>query len=145
MPISRVALSAADQANVAFDAFFTHILMHELMHGLGPHNITVAGREDHGAAGAERRLQRDRGGQGRHLGPLGAPAAHGQGCDGRGMERTLYSTFLASAFRSIRFGTNEAHGKGQAMQVNDLLDRGRVAGGGGRHVLGGLRRRSRRR
>ena len=29
------------RANVAFDAFFTHILMHELMHGLGPHNITV--------------------------------------------------------------------------------------------------------
>ena len=43
-PIAKVALSAADQANVAFDAFFTHILMHELMHGLGPHNITVGGR-----------------------------------------------------------------------------------------------------
>ena len=28
----------------SFDAFFTHILMHELMHGLGPHNITVGGR-----------------------------------------------------------------------------------------------------
>src|SRR5687767_15942960 len=43
-PISKVALSAADQQNVSFDAFFTHILMHELMHGLGPHNITVNGR-----------------------------------------------------------------------------------------------------
>ena len=30
--------------NVSFDAFFTHILMHELMHGLGPHNISVGGR-----------------------------------------------------------------------------------------------------
>ena len=29
---------------MSFDAFFTHILMHELMHGLGPHNITVGGR-----------------------------------------------------------------------------------------------------
>ena len=43
-PISKVALSVADQQNVSFDAFFTHILMHELMHGLGPHNITVNGR-----------------------------------------------------------------------------------------------------
>ena len=58
-----------------FDAFFTHILMHELMHGLGPHNITVGGRADDGAAGAEGDLQRDRGGQGRHLGPVGAAAA----------------------------------------------------------------------
>ena len=44
MPISKVALPPADQKNVSFDAFFTHILMHELMHGLGPHNITVGGR-----------------------------------------------------------------------------------------------------
>ena len=44
VPISKVALAAADQANVAFEAFFTHILMHELMHGLGPHDITVGGR-----------------------------------------------------------------------------------------------------
>ena len=42
LPISKVALPPADQAKVSFDAFFTHILMHELMHGLGPHNITVA-------------------------------------------------------------------------------------------------------
>ena len=38
--------------------------------------------------------------------------------------RTMYTTFLASAFRSIRFGISEAHGKGIALQVNDLLDRG---------------------
>ncbi len=44
VPISRVALAAADQANVAFEAFFTHILMHELMHGLGPHDISVGSR-----------------------------------------------------------------------------------------------------
>ena len=43
LPISKVALPAADQKYVSFDAFFTHILMHELMHGLGPHNITVGG------------------------------------------------------------------------------------------------------
>jgi hypothetical protein len=30
VPISRVALPAGERENVAFDAFFTHILMHEL-------------------------------------------------------------------------------------------------------------------
>jgi len=40
------------------------------------------------------------------------------------MERTLYTTFLASVFRSIRFGINEAHGRGIAMQLNYLLDQG---------------------
>ncbi len=38
--------------------------------------------------------------------------------------KTMYTTFLASAFRSIRFGVNEAHGKGIAVQMNYLLDAG---------------------
>src|SRR6202022_2945256 len=33
VPISRVVLEPARQKELAFDAFFTHILMHELMHG----------------------------------------------------------------------------------------------------------------
>src|SRR5215203_3669023 len=45
VPISRVVLTAADQRNISFEAFFTHVLAHELMHGLGPHTITVGGRE----------------------------------------------------------------------------------------------------
>jgi hypothetical protein len=38
----------------------------------------------------------------------------------------MYDTFLASTFRSIRFGLNEAHGKGIALQINYLLDHGAV-------------------
>ena len=44
LPIAARGPAPADRKDVSFDAFFTHILMHELMHGLGPHNITVGGR-----------------------------------------------------------------------------------------------------
>ena len=39
---------------------------------------------------------------------------------------TMYTTFLASTFRSIRFGTSSAHGRGIAIQLNTLLDAGAV-------------------
>jgi hypothetical protein len=42
-------------------------------------------------------------------------------------ERQLYTTFLASTFRTLRFGLNDAHGKGMAMQVNYLTDHGGFA------------------
>ena len=71
-PIAQVALAADDRQHVSFDAFFTHILMHELMHGLGPHNITRGWPRDDRAGGVQGRLQHDRGGQGRHLGTLRA-------------------------------------------------------------------------
>jgi hypothetical protein len=40
------------------------------------------------------------------------------------LEQPLYTTYLASAFRSIRFGVSEAHGKGIAVQLNFLLEQG---------------------
>src|SRR5205085_8198846 len=44
VPISKVVLAPADRKEVLFNAFFTHIVVHELMHGLGPHSISVGGR-----------------------------------------------------------------------------------------------------
>ncbi|MCC7123284.1 MAG: hypothetical protein IT178_00435 [Acidobacteria bacterium] len=124
VPISKIALAGADQANVAFDAFFTHILMHELMHGLGPHDITVNGRattvrqELKDTYSAIEEAKADISG----LFALQHLVDRGQ-LDKK-YEQTMYTTFLASAFRSIRFGINEAHGRGQAIQLNYLLDRG---------------------
>jgi len=34
----------------------------------------------------------------------------------------MYVTFLASAFRSLRFGIHEAHGRGMALQLNYFLN-----------------------
>jgi len=43
---------------------------------------------------------------------------------GEEAERKLYTTFLASSFRTLRFGLKEAHARGMAIQVNYLLDKG---------------------
>ena len=42
------------------------------------------------------------------------------------MQRTLYTTYLASMFRSVRFGITEAHGRGVALQFNYLTDEGAI-------------------
>lgn len=124
VPISKVALGAADQPNVAFDAFFTHILMHELMHGLGPHEITVAGK----ATTVRRELKETYSAieeaKADISGLFALQYLVDKGVVDRSMERTMYTTFLASAFRSIRFGVNEAHGRGVAIQLNTLVDAG---------------------
>src|ERR1051325_1075446 len=44
-PISKVVLQPAAQQDLSFELFFTHILAHELTHGLGPHQIKISGRE----------------------------------------------------------------------------------------------------
>ena len=42
----------------------------------------------------------------------------------KSFEQKLYATYLAGIFRSVRFGINEAHGKGTALQCNYLTDQG---------------------
>jgi hypothetical protein len=124
MPIAKIALPAADQPRVSFDAFFTHILMHELMHGLGPHQITANGKQTTVRQALKEtfstieEVKADVSG----LWALRYLADHKR-LDAA-IAKSLYPTFLASAFRSIRFGVNEAHGRGVAIQINTFLDAG---------------------
>ncbi len=124
MPISKVALSAADQGNVAFDAFFTHILMHELMHGLGPHDIGVSGRTTTVRQELKDTYSTIEEAKADISGLFALQFLVDKGQLDKTFEKTMYTTFLASAFRSLRFGVNEAHGRGQAIQLNYLMDKG---------------------
>ena len=123
-PISKIALASADQPNVAFDAFFTHILMHELMHGLGPHDISVSGRNTTVRQELKETYSTIEEAKADVSGLFALQFLVDRGQLDKTFERTMYTTFLASAFRSIRFGINEAHGRGQAIQVNYFLDKG---------------------
>ncbi len=124
MPIARIALPESDLADVSFDQFFTHILAHELMHGLGPHNIVVDGqkttvrKEMKELSSALEEAKADIAGLFalQHLMDTGKLPAENA--------RAMYVTYLASTFRSVRFGINEAHGRGMAVQFNYLIDEG---------------------
>jgi hypothetical protein len=124
VPISKVALAGPDQAHVAFDAFFTHILMHELMHGLGPHDISVSGRMTTVRQELKETYSAIEEAKADVSGLWALQYLIDKGQLDKSLQQTMYTTFLASAFRSIRFGINEAHGRGQAIQLNYLLDQG---------------------
>jgi hypothetical protein len=124
VPISAVAIASADRSRVSFDAFFTHILMHELMHGLGPQQV-------HGSKTSVREALKET------YGPLEEAKADisglwalqqlaDKGVVSADVARSMYVTFLASSFRSIRFGLRSAHARGQTLQLNYLLDKGAV-------------------
>jgi hypothetical protein len=123
-PIAKVALPAAQEKTVSFDAFFTHILMHELMHGLGPHNITVGGRQTTVRQELKETYSAIEEAKADVSGLWALRQLADQGKIDKEIARTMYTTFLASAFRSIRFGVNEAHGRGIAIQLNYFLDQG---------------------
>ncbi len=124
VPISKVALAAEDQAYVDFEAFFTHILMHEVMHGLGPTNTGP-----NGSGGGVRQAIRElystvEEAKADITGLWALQKLMDKGVIDRAGERRMYTTYLASAFRTLRFGMDDSHARGMAMQVNYLLDAG---------------------
>lgn len=133
LPIARRTLTRQAMVDVNFESFFTHILAHELMHGLGPHQIKVNDRETNPRNelkelySAIEEAKADVTGlfalqymmdHSKEMGLSNTLASD------EAAQRQLYTTFLASAFRSLRFGLEDAHGKGMAMQFNYLLDKG---------------------
>jgi hypothetical protein len=133
LPIARRTLTHDAMVDVSFEPFFTHILAHELMHGLGPHQIKVGDRDttpreelkDLYAAIEE--CKADVTGlfalqymmdHAKEMG-LGKVLASDEAA-----QRQLYTTYLASSFRTLRFGLNDAHGKGMAIQFNSYSDQG---------------------
>jgi Peptidase family M49 len=124
VPIAKIGIAPDLVRSVQFDPFFTQILMHELMHGIGPQRIVLNGRESTPRAelqelsGTIEECKADVVGiwaMQRLVSQRQLPAEMG---------KTLGPTVLAGMFRSIRFGLNEAHGKGTAVQLNWLLDAG---------------------
>ena len=121
-PIAAVALSVADQDHVTFEAFFTHILMH----GLGPHAIEVGGRATTVRQSLRETSSAIEEAKADVSGLFALQFLVDRGALDASLEQTMYTTYLASMFRSLRFGVHEAHGRGVAIQLNRFLDDGGV-------------------
>jgi len=124
VPIAKIAIAPDLVKSVQFDPFFTQILMHELMHGIGPQRIVLNGRETTPRVELQELSATIEECKADVVGIWAMQRLVSQGQLPAGMGKTLGPTVLAGMFRSIRFGLNEAHGKGTAVQLNWLLDAG---------------------
>ncbi|HEY0130456.1 MAG TPA: hypothetical protein VGB57_03555, partial [Allosphingosinicella sp.] len=114
-----------DQARLVTKKYMTNeTLFHELSHSLGPGTINVGGRQT--TVNAELKDQYS--------------ASEEAKADVMGLHNILYmmkrgelpaaereqalATYFVGIFRAVRFGTDEAHGRGAAMQYDYLKEKG---------------------
>jgi len=121
IPISKELIAQEQQKHITFDAFFANTMFHEVAHGLGIKN-TINGKgsvrealKEHASALEE--------GKADILGLYMITQLHAQG-EIEGDLKDYYTTFMASIFRSIRFGTSSAHGKVNMIRFNFFKDQG---------------------
>lgn len=123
LPISKLVLAPEAVANLSFESFFTHILAHEMSHGIGPNKLTVEGRETSPRQELKELYSAIEEAKADVTGLFMLQHFYNKGYLEHD-EIRLYNTFLASSFRTLRFGLHEAHGKGMAIQFNYLQQKG---------------------
>ena len=125
VPIANELIVPDQIANITFDAFFGNVMFHEVAHGLGIKN-TINGK------GLVRTVLKERyssleEGKADILGLYMIRQLHSQGELGSASLDDNYVTFLASLFRSIRFGASNAHGRANVVAFNFLERMGAFA------------------
>ena len=130
-PIALRVLAPAQRDLLSFDAYFNHVLFHELSHGLGPGLIT----QPDGERVDVRFLLKDTYSTMEEtkadvLGQWNMLYARDKGILTAFDERQQWATYAGLMFRSMRFGVDEAHGRGTAIQWNWLRERGAIVPAG---------------
>jgi hypothetical protein len=122
LPIAQQLIVPEQRENVTFTAFFANTMFHEVAHGLGIKN-TIDGRstvrqalKEHASALEE--------GKADILGLYMITQLLEQGAIDEGKLEDYYVTFMASIFRSVRFGAASAHGKANMIRFNFFSEKG---------------------
>jgi hypothetical protein len=126
LPLSKRVMRPEQAAQASAEGYLTIVLMHEISHGLGPSFAHRGGqqvdiREAIGPAfsGLEE-AKAD------VTGMFGVKWLVDRGALPAERLQEYYASYVAGIFRTVRFGTGEAHGRAEMMEFNFLSERGAI-------------------
>ena len=122
LPITSMLIDEGQRDNVVFDAFFGNTMFHEVAHGLGIKE-TLDGSSTVRQALQEQASAIEEG-KADVLGLYMVTQLHAKGEITDTTLEQNYTTFIASVFRSIRFGASSAHGKANLLRFNFFKEMG---------------------
>src|SRR5436190_958924 len=136
LPLAKRVMRADQAAEATADGYLTLVMMHEICHGLGPAYSRKNGqhidiREAIGPtfSGLEE-AKAD------VTGMFGLDWLVDRGALPKDRRNEYYASYVAGIFRTVRFGTAEAHGRAEMMEFNFLSERGAIArDSSGRYVV----------
>ncbi len=122
IPIADLLIAEDQRQHVTFDAFFENTMFHEVAHGLGIKNL-VEGEGTVREALREHYSPMEEG-KADILGLYMVTRLYDEGELTEGDLRDNYVTFLASIFRSARFGASSAHGRANMVRFYFFEEQG---------------------
>jgi hypothetical protein len=126
-PVAQRVLDASQIGKVSFDAFFNHVLFHELAHGLGPGIITGPdGQKVENRILLKELYSTIEEAKSDVVGVWSLLFAFDNDLLTEFDRDELFATNAGLMFRSMRFGLTGAHGRGTAVQWNWYREKGAI-------------------
>jgi hypothetical protein len=129
LPLAARVLDPAYAHAASAEGYLTTTLMHEICHGLGPAFARQSGRQVDireaigGLYGGLEEAKAD------VVGMYGLQWLVDRGVLPKDRLQEYYASYVAGIFRTVRFGTEEAHGRAEMMEFNYLAGAGAIAAG----------------
>jgi len=137
LPVAKLLMRPTDAAKASAEGYLAAVMMHEICHGLGPGyarqpgnaqpiDIRVAiGPAYSGLEEAKADV----------VGMWGLHWMVEKGALPKERLAEYDASYVAGIFRTVRFGTAEAHGKAEMMEFNYLLEKGALVKDGARYAI----------
>ncbi|HEX9406849.1 MAG TPA: Zn-dependent hydrolase, partial [Thermoanaerobaculia bacterium] len=126
LPIAKRLMRPDQAARASAEGYLTIVLMHEISHGLGPAFARRDGRQvdiREAIGPAYSGLEEAKADV---AGMFGMKWLVDHGALRRERLEEYYASYVAGIFRTVRFGTGEAHGRAEMMEFNFLSERGAI-------------------
>jgi hypothetical protein len=133
LPLAARVMDPAQAKQATAAGYMASTVLHEICHGLGPAFSRKNGREVDiresmgGVFGGLEESKAD------VVGMFGLKWLVDKGVLKQERLEEYYASYVAGIFRTVRFGTGEAHGRGEMMEFNYLSSQGAIVESGGRY------------
>jgi len=133
LPLAAKVMDPAQAKQASADGYMASTLMHEICHGLGPAFARVGGKQTDireamgGLFGGIEEAKAD------VVGMHALKWLVDRNALPKARLEEYYASYVAGIFRTVRFGTGEAHGRAEMMEFNYLSEQGAIVNAAGRY------------
>jgi hypothetical protein len=135
LPLAAKVMDPVQAKQASAEGYMAASVMHEICHGLGPAYARRGGHEvsiREAMAGAFSGLEESKADV---VGVVALKWLIDKGVLKKERLEEYYTSYVAGIFRTVRFGTGEAHGRAEMMEFNYLSSEGAIVASSGRYKV----------
>jgi hypothetical protein len=141
LPLAARVMDAAQARQASAEGYLASTLMHEICHGLGPAFARGNGPSTSSGQGQQKDIREAIGpayggleeSKADVVGMLALKWLVDKNVLPKSRLEEYYASYVAGIFRTVRFGTGEAHGRAEMMEFNYLSEQGAITSVSGRY------------